>query len=166
MLVSAVHQSDSVYIYTFPYSLPLWFITGYWIWFPVLYSRTSLFIHSLYNSLHLLTPNSHSIPPPPPSPLAITSLFSMSVSLFLFYRYVHLYRILVLVFLFVCLFWPSLEACGIPVPWPEIEPRPWQWKRQVLTTGLPGNSHLCHILDSTYKWYHTIFIFLCPTYFT
>ena len=32
----------------------------------MLYSRTSLFIHSIYNSLHLLTPNSHSIPPPPP----------------------------------------------------------------------------------------------------
>ena len=55
-----------VYACTFiSYSFPLWFITGYWIYFPVLYSRTSLFIHSLYsNSLHLLIPNSQSIPLP------------------------------------------------------------------------------------------------------
>ena len=32
-----------------------------------------LFIHSIYNSLHLLIPNSHSIPPPLSSPLATTS---------------------------------------------------------------------------------------------
>ena len=30
-------------------------------------------------------------------------------------------------------------ACGILVPWPGIEPRPWQWKHRVLTSGLPGN---------------------------
>ena len=35
-------------------SFPLWFITRYWIEFPVLYSRTLLFIHPIYNSLHLL----------------------------------------------------------------------------------------------------------------
>ena len=34
----------------------------------MVYSRTLWFIHSLYNSLHLLTPNSQSIPPPPPPP--------------------------------------------------------------------------------------------------
>ena len=33
----------------------------------VLYSRTLLFIHFLYNSLHLLIPNSQSFPPPTPS---------------------------------------------------------------------------------------------------
>ena len=43
---------------------PLWFITGYWLHFPVLYGRTLLFICSIYTSLHLLNPNSHSIPPP------------------------------------------------------------------------------------------------------
>ena len=43
-------------------------------------------MHSKCNSLHLLTPNSLSIPFPPPSPLITTSLFSMSVSLFLFCR--------------------------------------------------------------------------------
>ena len=42
---------------------------------PVLYSRPSLPIHSKCNSLHLLTPNSQSIPFPLPSPLATTSLF-------------------------------------------------------------------------------------------
>ena len=47
-------------------AFPLWFIPGDWIWFPVLYSRTLLFILSKCNSLHLLTPNSHSIPPPRP----------------------------------------------------------------------------------------------------
>ena len=42
-------------------------------------------IHSVYNSLHLLTLSSHSIPPPP-SPLATTNLFSMPVNPFLFHR--------------------------------------------------------------------------------
>ena len=45
-----------IYIHSFSYSFPCWFITGYWIWFPVLYSRTLLFIHPIYNSLHLLIP--------------------------------------------------------------------------------------------------------------
>ena len=71
------------HIYTlFLHSFPLWFIVGYWISFPVLYSRTLLFICSMYNSLHLLTPTSHSISPPTLSPLATTSLFFMSVILF------------------------------------------------------------------------------------
>ena len=39
---------------------PLWFITGYWISFPVLYSKTLLFIHSIYKSLLLLTSTFHS----------------------------------------------------------------------------------------------------------
>ena len=37
-------------------------------------------------------------------------------------------------------FWLHRVACGILVPWPEIEPPPGQWKCQVLTTGPPGNS--------------------------
>ena len=36
-------------------------------------------------------------------------------------------------------FWPHHTACGILVPRPGIKPGPQQWKRQVLTTGLPGN---------------------------
>ena len=43
------------HIYSFSYSFPLWFITGYWTSFPVFYSRTLLFIHPVYDSLHLLT---------------------------------------------------------------------------------------------------------------
>ena len=50
------------YTYSFSYSFPLQFITGCWIYFPVLCSRTLLFIHSIYRSLHLLIPTSHSIP--------------------------------------------------------------------------------------------------------
>ena len=34
--------------------------------FPILYTRTLLFISSLSNRLHLLTPNSQSSPPHPP----------------------------------------------------------------------------------------------------
>ena len=40
-------------MHSFSYSFPLRFITGYQILLPVLYSRTLLFIHSLYNSLIL-----------------------------------------------------------------------------------------------------------------
>ena len=38
-------------------SFLLWFIPGYQTEFPVLYSRALLFIHPVYHSLHLLTPN-------------------------------------------------------------------------------------------------------------
>ena len=37
--------------------------------YSVLYSWTLVFIHSIYNSLHLLIPNFHSIPPLPLLPL-------------------------------------------------------------------------------------------------
>lgn len=42
--------------------------------FPMLYSRVLLFIHSICNSLHLLTLNSQTIPLPPPSYLATMSV--------------------------------------------------------------------------------------------
>ena len=64
---SAVQQSDSViHIYTFSSSHypPSSSITSDQIWFPVLYTRISLHIHSKCNSLHLLTPNYQSIPVP------------------------------------------------------------------------------------------------------
>ena len=48
-----------------------------------------LFIHSVYSSLHLLTPASHSIPSLILSFLETRSLFSVSVNLFLFHRQVH-----------------------------------------------------------------------------
>ena len=48
---------------------------------PCAYSRTSLLIHSICNSLHLLTPNTQPIPLPPPFLLATMSFFPMSLSL-------------------------------------------------------------------------------------
>ena len=69
-------------------------------------------IHPIYNSLHLLTLNSQSVPLLFPSLLATTSLFSMTVNLFLFCRYIS----------------------------------------------------LCHILHSTYKRCHMVFVFLFLTY--
>jgi len=70
------YQYIHIYTYSFLYSFPLWFITSYWIQFPMLYSRTWLFTHSVHTSLHLLTPH--------PSLPTTTSLFSVSLSLFLF----------------------------------------------------------------------------------
>ena len=67
-------------IYSFSYSFPSWFITGYWIYFPVLYSRT-LSIHSICNLLHLLTQNSQSSPSSHPFLLAATNLFSRPESI-------------------------------------------------------------------------------------
>ena len=89
---SAVQKSDPVvHIYTFflPYDLPSWSIPGDWTEFPVLHSRTSLLLHSQWNSWRLLTPNSPSIPLPPISCSATINLFSVSVSLFLFCSWVH-----------------------------------------------------------------------------
>ena len=40
-------------------------------------------------------------------------------------------------YLFGVLLWPHHMACGILVPWPGVEPGPWQWHRWALTTGLP-----------------------------
>ena len=62
MLYSKVIQLH-IYI-LFPCSFPLWFIIEYWIYFSVLNSRTLLFIHVRYNSLHLLIPNSQYFPHP------------------------------------------------------------------------------------------------------
>ena len=38
-------------------------------------------------------------------------------------------------------FWGCLHyvAFRISLPWPRTEPRPWQWKFWILTTGSPGN---------------------------
>ena len=119
MLCWFLLKSKVTQLYTYIHSFLLQFILGAWIGFPVLYSRSLLIIYSKYNTnrLHLLIPNSQSIPlhlPPLPHShsLIITSQFSRSVSLFLFFRYVH----------------------------------------------------LCHILDSTCKWYCMEFVFL--SYFT
>ena len=57
------------------------------------------------------------------------------------------------------LVWPHCVTCAILVPWPGTEPRPQPWKYQVLTTGLPGNSHNSLFLElflifliSKYLW--------------
>ena len=42
-----------MYVYIFSGSFPLWFITRYWMWFPVLY-----IVYFIYSSLYLLIPNS------------------------------------------------------------------------------------------------------------
>ena len=55
VLISAIQQSDT-YILYFD-SFPKWVITEYWVEFPVLYSRTSLPIHSIYNRAHMPNPN-------------------------------------------------------------------------------------------------------------
>ena len=56
--------------------------------------RTSLLIQSKWNSLHLLTPKSLSIPFPSLSSLATICPFSMSMSLFLLCRWVPLCHVL------------------------------------------------------------------------
>ena len=81
------HTHTHTYIY-----ILLWFIVGCWIQFYVLYSRTLLFIHSIYNGLYLLTLTSHSIPLQFPSPHTGNH---NSVILFLFHRYVHFCHILI-----------------------------------------------------------------------
>ena len=58
-----------------------------------------------------------------PSDTWLADIFSHSVSCFLT--------------LLIMSFFPprfGLMACGISVPWPGIEPRPQQWKCQILTT--------------------------------
>ena len=52
------------YIYSFSGSFPLQVVTRCWIQFPVLHSRTLLFMCFIHSSLYLLIPNSQVIPPP------------------------------------------------------------------------------------------------------
>ena len=53
-------------------------------------------------------------------------------------------------------FWPQHIACRILVPWPELEPRLWQWKCPNLTTGPSGNS-LCLLFYWIWKVCHPNF---------
>ena len=64
VLISTVQQRDSLHVYA---SFIVFFsiMVFHKIQFPVLYSRTWLFIRSLCHSL--LIPNSQSFPPPPPN---------------------------------------------------------------------------------------------------
>ena len=59
-----------------------------------------------------------------------------------------------------------LAARGTQLPDLGSDPSPLHWQCRVLATESPTKSHLHHILDSTYKWYHTVFVFLFLTYFT
>ena len=59
----------------------------------------------------------------------------------------------------------------ISVPWPGIEPKPWQWKPRILTTRLPGNSLSIFLSNSPfflafsfiveYKWLTICVSFRC-----
>ena len=79
-LSSAAQQCDSVihiqkYIFFFLFFF-MWFITGYLIYFLMLYSRTLLFIIPLYITLHLIIPYSLSSPHPSAlSFLVLTTVF-------------------------------------------------------------------------------------------
>ena len=69
--IPVVQKNDPVthtHTFFFSHYPPSCSIASDQTYFPVLYSRTSLLIHSKCNSLHLLTPNTQSIPfPLPPS---------------------------------------------------------------------------------------------------
>ena len=77
-LISAVQQSGSVTHICTLFSIFFSIMVYHRILniVPVLYSGALLFIHPIYNSLHLLISDSHATPP---SPLALetTSLFSI-----------------------------------------------------------------------------------------
>ena len=101
LLISAAQQSDSVlhttiFYILFQYALPQ--VIEYNC--PVLYRRSLLFICSIYNSLHLLIPNSPSIPPSSPSPWQLQFCFlfviSSSVSYFRFHTKMISYCIYIL----------------------------------------------------------------------
>ena len=64
VLISAVQLHDSIthILHSFLHFFPLWFILGGWIQFPVLSSRTLLFIHSKCDSFHLPALHPQSIP--------------------------------------------------------------------------------------------------------
>ena len=73
-LLSCCGTHTHTHTHTYVYSFPLWFITGYWISFPVQYGMT-LFIHSIYKSLLLLIPSSSPSLSHLVSPMATTNLF-------------------------------------------------------------------------------------------
>ena len=70
MLISAVQQSDSViHIYILFHILFHYGLSQDIEYSSLCYTVGTLFIHSIYNSLHLLNPNSQSILPSPLLPL-------------------------------------------------------------------------------------------------
>ena len=84
-MCSFLLYSKVIYIYIYIYIYTHIFIY-FSLWFnhrvlniQGLYSRT-LFIHLMYNRLHLILPSSQSTSPSCPNSVAITSLFSVSVN--------------------------------------------------------------------------------------
>ena len=69
-------------------SFQLEFIARYWLYFPVLYSKSLLFMCFIYGSIYLLIPYFHLMPSLPPnlSPLVAISWLSMSVRLPVFFN--------------------------------------------------------------------------------
>ena len=137
-----------------------------------------LFIHSLYVSLHLLIPTLSPQPLSHPSPLASTNLLSVSMILF------HVCACMLNhVWLFVIPWSVAHQAplsmgflrqeywSGLPFPSPGGFPDPGIEPASlaspavagVFFTTVPPQVHLCHILDSLYKWYHMIFVFVFLT---
>ena len=70
-----------------------------WRYFPVLYSRSSLFVHSKCNTLHLLISNSQGNPPSPPRPPP------QVYSLCLWDRFCFVDRFILAMFYFILLFY-------------------------------------------------------------
>ena len=50
---------------------------------------------------------------------------------------------------FIWVFQLCHGACGIPIPQWGLNPGPWPWKHCFLTTGPPGKSLDCNILQSS-----------------
>ena len=71
----------------------------------------------------------------------------------IFKAFIKFVTILLLFWVFVEFF--GQEVCGISAPRPGIQPSAPALEGKVLTTGPPGKS-----LDSTYKLYYTLFVFL------
>ena len=115
MPISAVQQSDPfihihthTYIYTYIPFLMLFSIMVYpreWIYFPVLYSRTSLLIHSKCNSLYLPSPNSLSL-----QLLSLSSSFVVEQSIVSKLK-VLFYKIRAITSRFRIIFLSPLEQC-------------------------------------------------------
>ena len=79
------HTCTHTCLYKYKYEYKYIFFLAFF--FIMVYHRTLVFIHAIYNSSLLLIPCSQSVPPPCPSFLG-TSLLSIYVSLLLFHRYV------------------------------------------------------------------------------
>ena len=57
------------HIHSLSDSFPAWSITEYWVEFSMLYSKSPLISHSIYQGVHMPSPNIHSIPLPLTWPL-------------------------------------------------------------------------------------------------